>query len=283
MNIGPYDLHAIETGRFALDGGAMFGVVPKTLWEKTNPPDEKNRIAMAARALLVVDRRPGGKKILIDVGNGAKYNEKQTAIYKFDNTQFDIISSLKKHHLTPADITDVILTHLHFDHAGGSTSMQNGEVLPTFPKARYYVQREHWRAANNPTERDRASFFKEDFMPLQFHGVLDHTDGEGEIFSGISVRIVNGHTSALQCPVITDGTTTLFYCADLMPTTSHVNIPWIMAYDLRPLVTLEEKKRILSQAVDESWILFFEHDPVTEAARVMRTEKGIVVDTPITL
>lgn len=283
MKIGPYELHAIETGRFALDGGAMFGVVPKTLWEKTNPPDDKNRIAMAARALLAIDRRPGGKRILVDVGNGTKYNEKQTAIYKFDNTQFDIVSSLKKYNLTPADITDVILTHLHFDHAGGSTSLQNGEVLPTFPKARYCVQREHWRAANNPTDRDKASFFTEDFMPLQIHGVLDYTDGEGEIFPGIGFKIVNGHTSALQCPVITDGTTTLFYCADLMPTTSHVSLPWIMAYDLRPLVTLEEKKRILTQAVEESWILFFEHDPVTEAARVMRTEKGIVVDTPMTL
>lgn len=261
----------------------MFGVVPKTLWEKTNPPDEKNRIALAARALLVVDTRPGGKKILIDVGNGTKYNEKQTAIYKFDTTKFDILSSLKKLGIAAAEITDVLLTHLHFDHAGGSTSLQNGEVLPTFPNARYYVQGEHWRAATNPTERDRASFFKDDFMPLQSHGVLDHTDGEGEIFPGISVRIVHGHTTALQCPVITDGKTTIFYCADLMPTTSHVNIPWIMAYDLRPLVTLEEKKRILNQAVDEHWILFFEHDPVTEAASVTRTEKGIVIDTPVTL
>jgi glyoxylase-like metal-dependent hydrolase (beta-lactamase superfamily II) len=280
MNIGPYELHAIETGRFALDGGAMFGVVPKPLWEKTNPPDEKNRIELAARALLFVGN---GKKILVDVGNGSKYNEKLASIYKLDTTKYDIVSSLKKHNLVPADITDVILTHLHFDHAGGSTINDNGEVRPTFPKAKYFVQREHWRAANNPTERDRASFFKEDFIPLQFYGLIEHTDGEGEIFPGISVRIVNGHTTALQCPVISDGTTTLFYCADLMPTTSHVNLPWIMAYDLRPLVTLEEKRKILNQAVDESWILFFEHDPVTEAVRVMRTEKGIVVDTPVAM
>ncbi|MFN0158960.1 MAG: MBL fold metallo-hydrolase [Bacteroidota bacterium] len=280
MKIGPYELHAIETGRFALDGGAMFGVVPKTLWEKTNPPDDQNRIDMAARALLIVGN---GRKILVDVGNGTKYNEKLTAIYKFDTSQYDIVSSLKKRNITPEDVTDVILTHLHFDHAGGSTISVDGEVRPTFPKARYWVQREHWRAANNPTERDKASFFKEDFMPLQFHGLLDHTDGEGEIFPGISVRIVNGHTTALQCPVITDGRTTLFYCADLMPTTSHVNLPWIMAYDLRPLVTLEEKRRILTQAVEESWVLFFEHDPVTEAARVMRTEKGFVLDSPLTL
>ena len=276
MKIGSYEIHSIETGRFALDGGAMFGVVPKPLWEKYNPPDEKNRIDLAARALLVIGQ---GRKILVDVGNGSKYDDKLTSIYKFNTKEYDILSSLKKHSLSAADITDVILTHLHFDHAGGSTFRDNGEVKPTFPKARYYVQREHWRAANNPTERDRASFFKEDFMPLQFFGLIEYTDGEGEIFPGISVRLMHGHTVALQCPVITDGTTALFYCADLMPTTSHVNLPWIMAYDLRPLVTLEEKRKILNQAVDESWILFFEHDPVTEAVRVMRTDKGIVVDT----
>jgi glyoxylase-like metal-dependent hydrolase (beta-lactamase superfamily II) len=280
MRLGNYVLHPIETGRFALDGGAMFGVVPKPLWEKTNPPDEKNRIELAARALLIIGN---GKNILVDVGNGAKYNEKLTSIYKLDTTKYDIVSSLKKHKLVPADITDVILTHLHFDHAGGSTFDDNGEVKPTFPKAKYFVQREHWRAANNPTERDRASFFKEDFMPLQFYGLIEYTGGEGEIFPGISVRIVNGHTAALQCPVISDGTTTLFYCADLIPTISHVNLPWIMAYDLHPLVTLEEKRRILNQAADESWILFFEHDPATEAVRVIRTEKGIVVDTPVTM
>ena len=280
MKIGTYEIHSIETGRFCLDGGAMFGVVPKPLWEKFNPPDEKNRIELAARALLV---RGNGRTILVDVGNGSKYDDKLTSIYRFDTTQYDILSSLKKHNLTPADITDVLLTHLHFDHAGGSTVNENGDIKPTFPKAKYYVQREHWRAANNPTERDRASFFKEDFMPLQYFGLIEYTDGEGEIFPGISVRLMNGHTSALQCPVISDGTTTLFYCADLMPTTTHVQLPWIMAYDLRPLVTLEEKRKILDQAVDESWILFFEHDPATQAVRVMRTDKGIVVDSQITV
>ena len=280
MKIGTYEIHSIETGRFCLDGGAMFGVVPKPLWEKFNPPDEKNRIELAARALLV---RGNGHTILVDVGNGSKYDDKLTSIYRFDTTQYDILSSLKKHNLTPADITDVLLTHLHFDHAGGSTLNDNGDIKPTFPKAKYYVQREHWRAANNPTERDRASFFKEDFMPLQYFGLIEYTDGEGEIFPGISVRLMNGHTSALQCPVVSDGTTTLFYCADLMPTTTHVQLPWIMAYDLRPLVTLEEKRKILNQAVDESWILFFEHDPATQAVRVMRTDKGIVVDSQITL
>lgn len=278
MKIGPYTLHAIETGRFALDGGAMFGVVPKTLWEKTNPPDERNRIAMAARALLLVGN---GRVILIDVGNGTKYDQKLVSIYKMDNSQYELVASLKKHNVTPEQVTDVILTHLHFDHAGGSTYTADGEILPRFPKAKYYVQREHWRAANNPTERDRASFFREDFIPLQYHGLIEHTEGDGEILPGISVRIVNGHTTALQCPVISDGTTTLFYCADLMPTASHVNLPWIMAYDLRPLTTLEEKRTILQQAAEENWVLFFEHDPVTAAARVWRTEKGYSLSEPV--
>jgi glyoxylase-like metal-dependent hydrolase (beta-lactamase superfamily II) len=278
MKIGNYELHAIETGRFALDGGAMFGVVPRTLWEKSNPPDEKNRIAMAARALLLVGE---SRRILIDVGNGSKYDEKFTSIYKFDTSQFSLIPSLMRLNLSPDDITDVILTHLHFDHAGGSTYRANGELRLTFPKARYYVQREHWLAANSPTERDRASFFPNDFVPLQRHGVLQLTDGEQEILPGISVRVLNGHTTALQCPVISDGTTTLFYCADLVPTASHVAVPWIMAYDLRPLVTLGEKRRILNQAVDEQWVLFFEHDPKIEAARLTRDNKGFVLDARV--
>jgi len=280
MRIGSYDLHPIETGRFGLDGGAMFGVVPKPLWEKTNPPDEKNRIALAARALLIIGN---GRKILVDVGNGSKYTDKLVGIYKFDTSRFELVSSLNKRGLVPGDITDVILTHLHFDHAGGSTFAENGDLKPTFPNAAYYVQREHWEAANHPTERDRASFFPDDFLPLHERGVLKFTEGEEEIFPGIGLRLLHGHTSALQCPVITDGSTTMFYCADLMPTLSHVQLPWIMAYDLRPLVTLEEKRRILNTAADENWILFFEHDPTTEAVRLKRSDKGVVIDHPVSL
>ena len=279
MKIGPYSLHSIETGRFALDGGPMFGVVPKVLWEKTNPPDEKNRIPMAARSLLVVG---SGRRILIDVGNGSKYDAKLNAIYNFDHSRFDIVSSLKRHNLSPAEITDVILTHLHFDHAGGSTVIDGGEVKPTFPNARYYVQREHWNAALLPTERDRASFFPHDFLPLERHGQLQYLDGEGEIFPGIHVRLMHGHTTALQCPVISDDHHSVFYCADLMPTISHIAHAWIMAYDLRPVVTLEEKKKILREAVDRNWILFFEHDPNTEAVTLKETEKGIVMDAACT-
>ena len=278
MKIGPYSLYTIDTGHFALDGGAMFGVVPKPLWAKSNPPDERNRITLAARALLLVGN---GKTILIDVGNGAKYNEKLRDIYRFDTSAADLLGSLRKLGIGPADVTDVILTHLHFDHAGGSTVRDNGKVRPTFPRARYYVQLAHWEAALHPTERDRASFFDEDFLPLKEHGALEFTNGEDEILPGIGIRILNGHTTALQCPVISDGATTLFYCADLVPLTAHLQLPWIMGYDLRPLVTLEEKRSILSEAIEQRWILYFEHDPVTAAARVRQGEKGATIDARV--
>ncbi|MEO8168010.1 MAG: MBL fold metallo-hydrolase [bacterium] len=277
MKIGNYELYSIETGNFALDGGAMFGVVPKTLWEKAIPPDEKNRIPLAARALLLVG---DGRKILIDDGNGSKFNDKLKSIYKIDDSRNDLIRSLSRRGVVPADITDVILTHLHFDHAGGSTYRENGVVKPTFPNAKYYVQREHWEAANNPTERDKASFFPEDFMPLHEQGLLNFTEGEGEILPGITCRICNGHTTVLQAPLISDGKTSLLYVADLMPTIVHVQLPWIMAYDLRPLVTLEEKRRILNEAVDGNWTLFFEHDATVETCHLLRTEKGIVAVNP---
>jgi glyoxylase-like metal-dependent hydrolase (beta-lactamase superfamily II) len=278
MRIGIYEVHPVETGRFALDGGAMFGVVPKPLWEKTNPPDGKNRISLAARALLL---QGGGRTVLVDTGNGGKFDEKLRSIYRIEDAASDIVTSLSGIGVTPGDVTDVILTHLHFDHAGGATTLLKGEVVPAFPRARYYVQAEHWRAAQVPTERDRASFFPDDFLPLRKSEVLEFTEGEGEVLPGITVRIVHGHTSALQCPVVSDGRTTLFYCADLVPTSSHVPLPWIMAYDLRPLVTLEEKRRLLSQAADEGWIMFFEHDPVLAAARLTRTDKGVVLGSPV--
>jgi glyoxylase-like metal-dependent hydrolase (beta-lactamase superfamily II) len=278
MKIGNYELYAIETGTFALDGGAMFGVVPKTLWEKAIAPDEKNRIGVASRALLLIGN---GRRILIDDGNGSKMNEKLKAIYKIDSSKHDLVSSLRKHNVAPSDITDVILTHLHFDHAGGSTFRDvDGIVKPTFPNATYYVQREHWEWAQNPTERDKASFFSEDFMPLHEHGQLNFTEGEAEILPGISCRICNGHTTALQAPLVSDGTNAVLYVADLIPTIAHVPLPWIMGYDLRPLVTLEEKRRIVNEAVDGNWTLFFEHDAANQTCRLQRTDKGIVAVEP---
>jgi glyoxylase-like metal-dependent hydrolase (beta-lactamase superfamily II) len=280
MKIGSYELHAIETGRFALDGGAMFGVVPRPLWEKTNPPDERNRITMAARALLLVG---DGRNILVDTGNGDKFDQKFGSIYRIDSGQELIAASLARHRLTPADITDVILTHLHFDHAGGATRREGDRVVPAFPHARYHVQQKHWEAALHPTERDRASFVLDDFKPLHDAGVLKFIDGEKEILPGVQARIMNGHTSTLQCPLISDGETTLLYCADLVPLASHLHLPWIMAYDLRPLVTLEEKRQTLRNAAEKEWIMFFEHDPVLQAGYVHQTEKGFTLGPTLTL
>ena len=278
MTLGGYELHPIETGRFSLDGGAMFGVVPKPLWSRTNPPDERNRIELAARALLIVGR---GRTILVDNGNGSKFTEKQIDMYRLDTSGSELTRSLGQHGLTASEITDVILTHLHFDHAGGSTLREGGELRPAFPNARYYVQQAQWNQAMKPSEKDRASFMPDDFMPLMECGVLELLDGECEIFPGISLMIVNGHTTALQLPVISDGRTNLLCCCDLFPTTSHIPLPYIMAYDFRPLVTLEEKKSILPRACDEGWILFFEHDPGVVAGRIRKTEKGFMFDEAV--
>jgi glyoxylase-like metal-dependent hydrolase (beta-lactamase superfamily II) len=271
MKIGSYDVTAIETGTFALDGGAMFGVVPKPLWERSHPADTRNRIRMSARAMLV---RGEGRTILVDTGNGDKYDAKFKEIYALDETVTDLERSLRAAGVAPADVTDVVLTHLHFDHAGGATRRTVGGVEPAFPNARYYVQREHLAAALAPTERDRASFLHDDFQPLIRTKQLVQVEGERELFPGFRVITMSGHTTALQCPLIRDGHATLLYCADLIPLHSHCQLPWIMGYDLRPLVTLEEKRAVLTRAAAEQWVLFFEHDPDIAAGRVDRTERG---------
>ncbi len=277
MKIGNYDIYPIETGTFKLDGGSMFGIIPKILWEKTNQADERNRIKLAARCLLIIGN---GKIILMDNGNGTKITQRFIDIYDLD-TSVNLYSSLKKYNLKPDDITDVILSHLHFDHAGGSTVEENGVIKPAFPIAKYHVQRAQWENALNPTERDKASYLPNDFLPLKDYGVLNLLDGEGEIFPQISVHVSNGHSPGLQLLKISDGIKTLFYAADLMPCTSHVPLPYIMGFDLNPLITLEDKKKILRTAVDEGWIIFFEHDPVTVAGRIKSTEKGYIFDSPV--
>lgn len=280
MKVGPYVVHSVETGRFALDGGAMFGIVPRPLWAKTNPPDERNRIELAMRALLVLG---AGKTILVDAGIGKKFSDKLRDIYRVDHSRADLESSLKDLGVTPSDVTDVILTHLHFDHAGGSTVKVDGRVKPTFPNAKYYVQKAHWDLAVRPTEKDRGSFMEDDFLPLKEAGVLEFVDGEVEMFPGIDLLVCDGHTSAQQLPRISDGRTTIFYCCDLIPTASHLPLPYIMSYDLRPLQTLEEKRRILSRAFEEHWTLFLEHDPFVEAVRLGEAERGFVVREKLTL
>ncbi|MGA9118072.1 MAG: MBL fold metallo-hydrolase [Bacteroidota bacterium] len=272
MRIGNYEIHSINAGDFALDGGAMFGVVPRPLWERLAPPDERNRIAMTTRSLLILGE---GRRILVDTGNGPKFEKKLADIYKMNVTPTTMEHELSRFGLTPADITDVILTHLHFDHAGGATARTADGPVPAFPHAKYYVQQDQWNAANHPTDRDRASYFADDFLPLQQHGVLELLDGEGELFPGIRLRLFHGHTAALQSPIISDDRKTLLFCADLIPMAPHVQLPWIMGYDLRPLVTLEEKRTVLESAADQEWTLLLEHDPTVEGVTVKRGQKGI--------
>lgn len=277
MTIGPYTLTPIETGRFALDGGAMFGVVPKNLWSRTNPADEQNRIDMALRALLI---QGNGMNILVDTGMGDKYDEKTRAIYKLDHSKWTLLASLAEHSLAPKDITHIIQTHLHFDHCGGLvTRTENSEGraqnIPTFPNAKVFVQKENLKWANNPTEKDRASYLKQDWDAIVGNGMLEELDGPGEIFPGIELKIFNGHTRAQQLPLILDAAgNRLFFCADLFPTKAHVNLPWIMGYDNFPLTTLEEKRTIVPQAFEEQWTLFLEHDPVNPLVKIESTTKG---------
>ncbi len=272
MKIGKYSVHIIESGYFGLDGGAMFGIVPKPLWERTNPADKENRIKLATRNLLLIS---DSRKILIDTGMGKKWSDKNKEIYAIDMHSFSMEKSLTKLNLKPDDITDVILTHLHFDHTGGSTIRENGRLEPAFPNAVYYVQKQNYQWATNPSERDAASYIKENFVPLSDAGVLMQIEGEKKLDDEIDFIIVNGHTFGQQLLKISDPSNTILYCCDLFPTTSHIPLPYVMGYDLQPLVTIEEKKKILKSALDEDWKLFFEHDPETAFATVISTDKGI--------
>jgi len=267
MQIGDYKLHSVQTGLFKLDGGAMFGVVPKNLWQKTNPGDSENRIDMCTRALLLDN---GRRKILIDNGIGYKLSEKLNKIYAVDFSEYTLEKSLKQLNLTKDEITDVILTHLHFDHAGGSTHLNDeGLLVPSFPNATYYVQKKQFEWAMNPTDRDKASYFPENYRPLLENGVLKFTEGEHKFDEFITLLPVNGHTSHMQLVKVSDdGGNTLLYLADLVPTAGHIPAPYIMGYDLFPLTTLEEKKKYLKETVGNGWMVFFEHDPYNECGRI---------------
>jgi len=280
MQIGQYELHSIETGRFALDGGAMFGIVPKPLWSKLNPSDDENRIEMALRSLLIMDDK---HKILVDTGIGTKFSEKYQEIYKIDQSKYNLASSLEKYNLETKDITDVILTHLHLDHAGGTTYKEGNKHKLTFPNAAHYVQKKHYEWALKPSKKDKSSFIREDFKPIEGVGKLRLVDGYAMILPNIDVIISDGHTIGLQLVKISDGINTLVYCSDLIPFTSHIKIPYIPSYDIDPLTTTEEKEKLLTRACDGDWILFFEHDPVTEAVKVEKTEEGYTVKEKVFL
>jgi glyoxylase-like metal-dependent hydrolase (beta-lactamase superfamily II) len=269
MKIGKYEVKPVVTGNISLDGGAMFGVVPKALWERSNPADDKNRINLSTRLLLL---QSDSKNILVDTGIGEGWDEKFSRIYNVRNRS--VREELSKYNITADDITDVIITHLHFDHTGGSVVKDNDKILPAYPNARYHVRDEQYNWALNASEKDKASFIHDRFVPLHAEGILNLLKDEEQLDDEISFIVINGHTFSQQLVKVSDGSETLLYCADLFPTASHIPLPYVMSYDLQPMVTLEEKKNILPQAVEENWKLFFEHDPEITAATVTRSLHG---------
>lgn len=275
MKIGKYEIKVLHTGTFALDGGAMFGIIPKIMWSRINPPDDQNRITLGAKVLLLESE---SKKILIDTGFGLNWDEKFNNIYRVDNSSNTLSNSLMNLNLKEDEITDVFLTHLHFDHTGGSTKFESGKWIPCFPNAKYHVQKKHFEWAMNPSEKDRASFIDNRYLPLAENGILTFIEGEKEFDDFIKFIPVNGHTFSQQMIKISDQSDTLLYCGDLFPTSSHIPIPYVMGYDLEPLVTISEKKKILPQAVDEKWKLFFEHDPEIIMATVTTNGKSFMLD-----
>lgn len=281
--LGPFTLYSIETGRFRLDGGAMFGVVPKTLWSRQIEADDKNRIPMAMRCLLITSENTG-KVYLVDDGCGTKFNKKYEKIYALDHSHSNLHDSLSRHGFKPEDITDLILSHLHFDHCGGTTYYdESGELQHTFPNAVYHVTEKHWETANHPNAREKASFFKENIEPMKTSGRLNLVGENYRYEEGLDAIPVNGHTISQQLPKVEADGKTLVFAADLLPTHIHVPLPWVMGYDMRPVDTLEEKERILNEAVINHWHFFLEHDAQKEMITVERENGKFGIGQTLTL
>lgn len=274
-------LHTIETGFFKLDGGAMFGVVPKTIWNKSNPADANNLCTWALRCLLIQE---GNRLILVDTGIGNKQDAKFFSHYYLHGNH-NLDDSLKSKGFNKEDITDVFLTHLHFDHCGGSIIRKDDQLLPAFPNANYWSNEKHWSWATEPNDREKASFLKENILPIRESGRLQMVSVEeaeagsplaSTVFaSGMDIRFVNGHTRAMMLPQLKYKGRTVVFMADLIPSAGHLPVPYVMAYDMFPLISLHEKKAFLEEAVAGDYILFFEHDPVHECCTLQKTEKGI--------
>ena len=266
-------LYAINTGHFKLDGGAMFGVVPKSIWNKSNPADQNNMCSWALRCLLIED---GNRLILIDNGMGNKQDEKFFGYYYLHGND-TLQKSLNKYGFEMDDITDMVLTHLHFDHCGGSIKYNSNKtnLEPAFKNAKYYCNEKHWNWATQANSREKASFLKENILPIKESGQLNFIDSQSTLITDLSFIEVNGHTEGMMLPIIKYKESTLAYMADLIPSVGHLPIPFVMGYDVRPLETLKEKELILKTALDNEWTLFFEHDPTIECIKLERTEKGI--------
>jgi glyoxylase-like metal-dependent hydrolase (beta-lactamase superfamily II) len=269
-------LHIIETGYFKLDGGAMFGVVPKSIWQKTNPPDENNLCTWAMRCLLIED---GNRLILIDNGIGTKQDEKFLRHYYLHGDS-DLLKSIHAAGFSEDDITDMFLTHLHFDHCGGGVKINNGKPELTFRNAQYWSNEDHWNWAIKPNAREKASFLQENIIPMQESGQLKFiSDQTASPIPSVDLFFASGHTEKMMIPKIRINGKVVCYMADLLPSVGHIPLPYIMGYDTRPLITLEEKEKFLQEAADNQYILFFEHDSIHECCTVKRTEKGVRLDS----
>ena len=269
-------LYTINTGHFKLDGGAMFGVVPKSIWNKLNPADENNMCSWAMRCLLIED---GNRLTLVDTGIGNKQDEKFFSYY-FLHGNDSLDASLSKHGFSRNDITDVFLTHLHFDHCGGAIEREGTKLVPAFKNATYWSNSRHWQWAVNPNPREKASFLKENILPLEESGQLKFVDDQSQnpdLPASLKTRMVFGHTEAMMLPQVTYKGKEILYMADLLPSAAHIPIPYVMAYDMFPLTTLNEKTSFLTEAVQNDYVLYFEHDKEIECCTLQQTEKGIRV------
>ena len=267
-------LTAIDSGRFKLDGGAMFGVVPKTLWQKLNPPDDNNLCTWAMRCLLVED---GERKILIDTGIGTKQDERFMSHFH-PHGDHNLISSIQDSEISVEEITDVLITHFHFDHVGGAVSKDSkGRLYPTFPNATYWTNKPHYDWAYNPNSREQASFLKENFVPLKEQGILKYIDVEQDVnfTDNIRIQFYDGHTEKMMVPFIDlPNGKTVVYAADLLPSSGHIKVPYVMAYDVRPLVTIQEKILLYEQITNANHCVFFEHDKDHECGTIIQNKKG---------
>jgi len=272
-------LHVIDTGYFKLDGGAMFGVVPKSIWKKTNPSDDNNLCSWAMRCLLIED---GNRLILIDNGIGTKQDEKFLSHYDLHGNG-ELIASIRKAGFSESEITDMFLTHLHFDHCGGGVKRVGDQLKLTFPNATYWSNEAHWKWATQPNAREKASFLKENILPMQESGQLKFVNQSSSPFSQMDIFVASGHTDQMMIPKIKYKDKTICFMADLLPSSSHVPLPYVMGYDTRPLITMEEKAAFLDEAATNQYILFLEHDPYHECCTVKHTEKGVRLDRTFSL
>jgi len=276
MTFGEFELIPLLDGYIRLDGGAMFGVVPKTLWAKRIPADDRNRITMGMRPLLI--RPPRGPLTIVDAGAGDKMDAKSREIYGLDRAE-NLDVTMARAGVRSEDVELVIASHLHFDHAGGFTVRRaDGTLVPRFPNARYVINRGEWDDATHPHERNRASYFAENYLPLLDAGVAEFVDGDAEVIPGIRFRRTGGHTRWHQVITIESGGRTAVFTADLMPTTAHVDVPWIMAYDLYPMETLEFKRAFVKEAIEREYLIFFEHDPQTAAGFIRQDGSRLTVE-----